>query len=256
MRQLSVLIVFLSTLLLSGCNRDAQTEDQREEKTPLIKQGLAYMEIKDWNKAEETFKKAINKNPRLATPHLQLATIYQQHKPNLIFAIYHYQRYLELRPESEKKEFIQEQLQRIQNTLVESIVKQDPKIRQIMENYQKLQEDNISLRRQIASLEKQLTTVKQQKEENTTQPSFNSGIKSTANQTRKSELKGSVKVTANTQTYTIYHVVSGDTLSRIAAKFYGNSSKWDIIYNANKESMRSPGDLRVGQTLIIPKLEN
>ena len=49
----------------------------------------------------------------------------------------------------------------------------------------------------------------------------------------------------------VYTVVSGDTLTKIAKKFYGNSD-YDPIYEANKDRMKSPSDLRVGQTLVIP----
>lgn len=50
-----------------------------------------------------------------------------------------------------------------------------------------------------------------------------------------------------------YTVVSGDTLGRIAAKFYGNSSKWRKIYDANRKVIGGDPDvLRVGQKLTIP----
>jgi nucleoid-associated protein YgaU len=55
----------------------------------------------------------------------------------------------------------------------------------------------------------------------------------------------------STQKHQIYHVVGGDTLTKISTKFYSDPGKWDIIYEANKEMMRSPGDLRVGQTIVI-----
>ncbi|HEY5622089.1 MAG TPA: LysM peptidoglycan-binding domain-containing protein, partial [Pontiella sp.] len=61
---------------------------------------------------------------------------------------------------------------------------------------------------------------------------------------------------ASTGNPEIYHVVSGDTLSTIAAKFYGNSGKWDIIFQANSDRLASPNDLKAGQTLVIPRLNN
>ena len=54
----------------------------------------------------------------------------------------------------------------------------------------------------------------------------------------------------------IYHVVSGDTLTKIASKFYGDSGKWDVILDANKDRLASPRDLKVGQTLVIPRIAN
>jgi len=49
-----------------------------------------------------------------------------------------------------------------------------------------------------------------------------------------------------------YHTVkSGDTLSAIAKKYYGNASLYTIIAHANK--IRSPYIIRPGQKLLIPK---
>jgi nucleoid-associated protein YgaU len=51
------------------------------------------------------------------------------------------------------------------------------------------------------------------------------------------------------QTYT---VKSGDTLSKISKKMYGDSSKWNRIYNANKSTVPNPNKLKVGTKLVIP----
>ena len=53
-------------------------------------------------------------------------------------------------------------------------------------------------------------------------------------------------------TYESYVVEPGDTLSRIASKHYGDSTKWDVIFEANKATLRRPESVRVGQTLVIP----
>jgi len=52
--------------------------------------------------------------------------------------------------------------------------------------------------------------------------------------------------------YTLYTVQPGDTLSRIARKVYGRSAPWKPIYNANRDKLKSPHNLKVGQVLKIP----
>lgn len=54
--------------------------------------------------------------------------------------------------------------------------------------------------------------------------------------------------------HTRTHVVAqGDTLGKIAAKFYGSSSQWRKVYDANKEVIgRNPDVIHVGQKLVIP----
>ena len=50
----------------------------------------------------------------------------------------------------------------------------------------------------------------------------------------------------------IYKVKSGDTLTKIAMKFYKNSSKWKLIYEHNKDKIKNPNLLNPGLELIIP----
>jgi len=49
-----------------------------------------------------------------------------------------------------------------------------------------------------------------------------------------------------------HEVVDGDTLSRISLEYYGTANRWQSIYEANRNVMRSPGSLSVGVTLVIP----
>ena len=52
-----------------------------------------------------------------------------------------------------------------------------------------------------------------------------------------------------------YTIVSGDTLSGIAKKYYGNAMKYPVIFEANKEVIKDPNLIYPGQTIRIPKLE-
>lgn len=47
-------------------------------------------------------------------------------------------------------------------------------------------------------------------------------------------------------------VVSGDTLWAIAKKYYGDGSKCNIIFNANKDKIKNPALIQVGWKLKIP----
>jgi len=52
-----------------------------------------------------------------------------------------------------------------------------------------------------------------------------------------------------TQTYI---VEKGDTLGEISFKMYGTSKKWRLIYEANRNTLKSPNRIVVGQKLMIP----
>jgi nucleoid-associated protein YgaU len=51
---------------------------------------------------------------------------------------------------------------------------------------------------------------------------------------------------------TSYTVEPGDNLSRIALKFYNSNYKWNKIYEANRDTLKNPHYIYVGQSLIIP----
>lgn len=50
----------------------------------------------------------------------------------------------------------------------------------------------------------------------------------------------------------IYEVVAGDTLSKIAKRFYGEANAYMKIFNANKDQLPNPDTIKVGQKLRIP----
>jgi nucleoid-associated protein YgaU len=49
-------------------------------------------------------------------------------------------------------------------------------------------------------------------------------------------------------------VVSGDNLSKIAKKFYGDANKYPVIFEANKPMLKHPDKIYPGQLLRIPPL--
>ncbi|MGJ8667022.1 MAG: peptidoglycan-binding protein LysM [Patiriisocius sp.] len=54
----------------------------------------------------------------------------------------------------------------------------------------------------------------------------------------------------------IFHtVVSGDTLSKIAKKVYGDAMKYPVIFEANKPMLEHPDKIYPGQVLRIPNLD-
>jgi nucleoid-associated protein YgaU len=51
------------------------------------------------------------------------------------------------------------------------------------------------------------------------------------------------------QTYTVR---AGDSLSKIAKEFYGNAGDYMRIFDANKDRLKDPNTIQVGQELVIP----
>jgi nucleoid-associated protein YgaU len=49
-----------------------------------------------------------------------------------------------------------------------------------------------------------------------------------------------------------YTVAAGDSLSKIAKKLYGESNKWKLIFEANRDTVKNPDLIHPGQVLKIP----
>jgi LysM repeat protein len=61
-------------------------------------------------------------------------------------------------------------------------------------------------------------------------------------------------VTAKTTKTTTeeYTVKAGDTLSKLAQHYYNAVSKWERIYEANRDILKNPNYIFIGQKLMIP----
>ena len=59
---------------------------------------------------------------------------------------------------------------------------------------------------------------------------------------------------ATTGAATTYTVVSGDSLSKIAKRQYGDAQKWPVIFEANRDTIKDPDLIHPGQVLKIPAI--
>ena len=63
-----------------------------------------------------------------------------------------------------------------------------------------------------------------------------------------SNVKGGSSSTATK----VYTVVSGDSLSKIAKREYGDANAWKRIFEANRDIIKDPDKIQPGQKLKIP----
>lgn len=55
--------------------------------------------------------------------------------------------------------------------------------------------------------------------------------------------------------YELYTIQKNDTLQKISNKFYGTTKKWKMIYDCNKDVLKSPDKVYPGKTIKIPVLD-
>ena len=65
--------------------------------------------------------------------------------------------------------------------------------------------------------------------------------------------QGNVGTTGRVASDDTYVVVSGDSLSKIAKREYGDMNEWRRIYEANRDQIKDPDLIHPGQQLKIPR---
>jgi len=67
----------------------------------------------------------------------------------------------------------------------------------------------------------------------------------------ENEIAADIKTTKS-EVYGMYTVKSGDTLSKLAKQLFGNAKRYMEIFNLNKDILKDPNLIKVGQVLKLP----
>ena len=102
-----LLILAPLAVWMSGCfpMADGPTD---EEKDPHYLTGKSRESGMDYDGANAAFENALIANPKSAAAHFELGLLYEEKKNNYAAAIYHFEKHLELRPESNMAETIKQ----------------------------------------------------------------------------------------------------------------------------------------------------
>jgi len=215
----------------AGCGGSAKWQDRVGARDPMVKKAEAKERNGDYRGAIEDLYKALERKPRLAYAHRKLAELLDKHENDPVGTIYHCRRYLALVPKTEKRAMIEDWI-RTQYVALRATGSEAPP--DAATAIARLKKENMQLRDELTALRRELR--------------------------RNEPIAVSPPPAAPTPTPSgpvrlgrLYKVEPGDTLSRIAAKFYGSATRWDLIFEANRDRLATPGALKVGQELIIPE---
>ncbi len=130
-----------------------------EENEPYFQRGKALAGSLDYVGAIEAYEKALEVNPHNARAHFELGLLYQRNDADLPAAIFHFNRFLQLRPDSDQADTVRQRINACKQDLARAISISLAPVTQAMQRdlehalaeNTRLTAENQELRRQVAA---------------------------------------------------------------------------------------------------------
>ena len=243
------ILIFLYFLGCSGCAPSGEdVVSETDEKQYQL--GQDYKSQGRMENALDAFLRVIDARRDAAESHLEAGYIYLRTMKDPVRAIYHFNRYLQFKPQSPQSAQVRQLIETAQKEFARQLPAEpfEGELDRIdlMDLVKTLKLENDDLKRElmgaIARVD-QLENVLGKARRATPVQSVNSS------NTLSPISESSPDPNSVPRTYTVQ---SGDTLSAISKRFYGTSSRYIDIFQANRDRLSSEGALRVGQVIRIP----
>jgi len=221
----------LCLALVAGCSR--APDESREARDRNMRRAVAFESKQDIDQAITWCEKALNRRPDLALAHRKLGLMLQNYRQDYVAALYHYNRYLQLRPESEYREDIEGFIQTCRLSYAAQIAASPDEVKR------ELQARDARIR----VLEQELAALRAA-QAGTASPRVSAPVR------RPQE--SDVVMPPDVNAPRIHVVVSGENLATISTRYYGTPSRWKYIFNANQGRLTDANNIRVGTRLEIP----
>ncbi|RME72435.1 MAG: LysM peptidoglycan-binding domain-containing protein [Verrucomicrobia bacterium] len=273
-RWLRVLVVACcASVLFTACDTNRGLEITAEVDEPHFRRGMQMVRSGQNQVALEAFLKVIDKRGGDAPEsHLEAGQIYLNHIKDPIAAIYHFRKYLELRPNSPQAE----QVRQLIETSIREFARMLPagpfeapidKI-ELLEKMEALKAENAALLAELARLGYKAPPGALVNTGQSPSAPARSAVDydraanipmgepvpvETAPARRTQPARVLPEPQPPTRPMRTYVVQPKDTLYSISAKVYGTNTRWREIYEANRAQIGDPNrGLKIGMVLKIP----
>lgn len=232
---------------LCSCGRTERRLSGDDARGHLIRLADEAAQKGEWNEAVDLYERALRHRPDMAAAHRRLAPILQEYKKDVVGALYHYDRYLQLAPQALDRDdviaaadtcrqYIAASTGGDTSELVYAINGKDETIRQ--------------LQRELANVQESLRIAKAKLDAASTASAPPPRLPSEGRQA--AALPAPVPAPARPATPPAnpgtYVVQPGDTLSKIAQRHHTTTETLSAM-----NQLSNPNALRVGMTLRLPK---
>ena len=285
----SLLLPALGALALglAGCSDNERLSYATELDEPSYREGQALLKSGRRQEALNAFLKVIDKRGEDSPEsHLEVGLLYLQHINDPLSAIYHFRKYLALRPNSPQASLVRQRIDAATREFARTLPAQplESQLQRVdlVAALDRLKQENEKLKQELADQKAGRAGSGTSSPDETgpagAPPSsglnFAVGTIPTVRTRPVTSAPASVRATppapaptraAGPKTPLVQTTVStkpagarkhtvqpGDTLSKIAQQYYNNRAKWRDIYAANRTVMKNEADLKVGMELKIP----
>jgi len=275
----------LAALWLGGCTDSERVKTAAEVDEPAYREGQSLLKTGRRQEALSAFLRVIDKRGNDAPEsHLELGLLYAQHINDPLSAIYHFKKYLALRPNSPQAPLVRQRIdaatREFARTLPAQPLENQLQRVDLVAALDKLKQENEALKQELADVKagrnsvamagldtspgatetaatpglsfnvETIPTVRTRPVPPPTRPPAPAPTRAaTATQNPPAPAANTTQPAAGNRRHTVQ---PGDTLFKIAQQYYGNRSRWRDIYAANRGVMKSETDLKVGTQLRIP----
>lgn len=257
-----------------GCNRLPEGELVAENNEPSYEEGRRLLRQGKEQAALAAFSRVIeSRSDGAPESHLEVGLLYEEEIKDPIAAIFHFRKYLELKPNSPQSDLVRQQIDNSIKSFARTLPAQ-PLENQILRNdlldvVEKLKKENNRLKDEVAGLRGNTTLAgvsrgsvadlsAAPRATNPT-PARTSPITSVpiselverpaSRPTRPEAVPAQAPSSGR-----IHAVVKGDTLYGLARRYYNSPARVKDIVAANRGSLNSANDpLRIGMRLVIPE---
>ena len=276
MRQLRQLLIpsICVGLLLSGCNRLPEGEAVAEINEPAYEDGKLLIRQGREQAALASFTRVItSRKDGAPESHLELGLLYETEVKDPIAAIYHFRRYLELKPNAPQADLVRGRIDGATRDFARTLPAQ-PLENQTLRNdlldvVDQLQRENTRLKDEVATLRGNRSTsrgtvadlsvgtertVRPQLQTPANNPVSRSPISAASERAvSRPQLPAATSTMTTAEPTRVHTVVKGDTLYGLSRRYYQGSNRAKDIFAANRSKMKSQNDLQVGMRLVIPQ---
>jgi LysM repeat protein len=236
-----------------------------EEKEPHFLAGKSRANSLDFQGAIESYEKALTANPYSASAHFELACLFETREPDPAAAIYHYQKFLALKPKAETAELVRQHIMSCKQDLARTVSlgpiseKQQHELERLLEETKRLTDENRRLGQELAQI-RTLPGVRPVVQTNSSpSPGPLRAPETSTSALARDSLRGnrprSEDIANQSLAGTIpagrtHTVKPGETPTMIARRY---GIRLEALLAANPKL--EPRRLKVGQTLAIPGTE-